>query len=171
METDRMKQLLEKFYDGLTTEQEELTLKEFFQGDDMPDSLLHEKELFLQLTANRTTVPPNLEEHLSRKIDEWERASQPRTFQLRWIGGIAASVVILLTIGSLLPIWNPTPKDTCASVEEAYLVAQKALILFSNSVNKGLDEVEDAGEKTTKTMQHVDKQLRLLDKQLQRVNE
>ena len=138
-----MKQLLEKFYDGMTTEQEELTLKKFFQGDDVPDSLLREKELFLQLTANRMTVPPNLEEHLSRKIDEWERASQPRTFQLRWIGGIAASVVILLTIGSLLPIWNPTPKDTCASVEEAYLVAQKALTLFSTSVNKGLDLFRD----------------------------
>lgn len=170
MEKDRMKQLLEKFYDGQTTEQEERVLKELFQGNDVPDSMLKEKELFLQLTAHEVAVPSDLEERLSQKIDEWDRASRPRTFQLRWIRGIAASVIVLLTVGSLLTPWGgPTRKDTCATVEEAYAEAQKALIMFSSSVNKGLDQVEVAGEKTTKTMHHVDKQLKLLDKQLQQV--
>lgn len=169
MDTVKMKQLLEKFYDGQTTDQEEQLLKEFFQGADIPDSLLPEKELFLQFTAHEVAVPTDLEERLSQKIDEWSR---PRTIRFRWIGSIAASIIVLLTIGALITPWGePTRKDTYTNVEDAYVEAQKALVMFSSSVNKGIGQVEEVKGKTTKTIKKVDKQLRLFDTKLKKEKE
>ena len=36
----------------------------------------------------------------------------------------------------------PAPQDTCATPEEAYVQAQKALIMLSSSLNKGIEKVE-----------------------------
>ena len=149
---NHIEKLLERYYNAETSEQEEQMLKDFFFNEDVPPYLQAEKAMFLQLQAS--DVPEGLEERLAQQIDQWGLSEQkvqkkPRVFRLQWIGSIAAS--LLLLIGMSWYMYEPPRKDTCATPEEAYAHAEKALILFSEALNKGLRPIE-AMEKTNQSI-------------------
>ena len=140
--------LLERYYDAQTSEAEEQRLKDFFLHEEVPVHLQAEKEMFLQLQA--TDVPEGLEERLSQSIDRWGK--KHRTLRLQWIGSIAASLLLLFGAGWYLQ--EPTRKDTCATPEEAYMEAQKALVLFSTALNKGMKQM-DVLQETTERVEKI----------------
>ena len=140
--------LLERYYDAQTSEAEEQRLKDFFLHEEVPAHLQAEKEMFLQLQA--TDVPEGLEERLSQSIDRWGK--KHRTLRLQWIGSIAASLLLLFGAGWYLQ--EPPRKDTCATPEEAYMEAQKALVLFSTALNKGMKQM-DVLQETTERMEKI----------------
>ena len=140
--------LLERYYDAQTSEAEEQRLKDFFLHEEVPAHLQAEKEMFLQLQA--TDVPEGLEERLSQSIDRWDK--KHRTLRLQWIGSIAASLLLLFGAGWYL---QDTPrKDTCATPEEAYIEAQRALVMFSTALNKGMKQM-DVLHETTERMEKI----------------
>ena len=140
--------LLERYYDAQTSEAEEQRLKDFFLHEEVPVHLQAEKEMFLQL--QETAVPEGLEERLSQSIDRWGK--KHRTLRLQWIGSIAASLLLLFGAGWYLQ--EPPRKDTCATPEEAYAEAQKALVMFSTALNKGMKQM-DALHETTERMEKI----------------
>jgi len=140
--------LLERYYDAQTSEAEEQRLKDFFLHEEVPAHLQAEKEMFLQLQA--TDVPEGLEERLSQSIDRW--GNKHRTLRLQWIGSIAASLLLLFGAGWYLQ--EPPRKDTCATPEEAYAEAQKALVMFSTALNKGMKQM-DALHETTERVEKI----------------
>ena len=149
---NHIEKLLERYYNAETSELEEQELKDFFRHEEIPPHLLAEKEMFLQFQISDT--PKGMEERLGNLIDQWELSEQKtqkkrRIFHLQWIGSIAAS--LLLVIGMNLYFHEPQRKDTCATPEEAYAHAEKALILFSEALNKGLRPIE-AMEKTNQSI-------------------
>lgn len=96
-------------------------------------------------------VPQGVEERLSAKIDEWERAElakqQPRLAVRKVVRylSVAASLVLLLGIG-----WyslqerepeNVALQDTYQNPEEAYTEAEKALGLLAFNLNKGMSHL------------------------------
>ena len=134
--------LLERYYDAQTSEAEEQRLKDFFLHEEVPAHLQAEKEMFLQLQVS--AVPEGLEERLSQSIDRWGK--KHRTLRLQWIGSIAASLLLLFGAGWYLQ--EPPRKDTCATPEEAYAEAQKALVMFSTALNKGMRQMDALHETT-----------------------
>ena len=140
--------LLERYYDAQTSEAEEQRLKDFFLHEEVPAHLQAEKEMFLQLQA--TDMPEGLEERLSQSIDRWGK--KHRTLRLQWIGSIAASLLLLFGAGWYLQ--EPPRKDTCATPEEAYMEAQKALVLFSTALNKGMKQM-DVLQETTERVEKI----------------
>ena len=140
--------LLERYYDAQTSEAEEQRLKDFFLHEEVPVHLQAEKEMFLQLQA--TDVPEELEERLSQSIDRWDK--KHRTLRLQWIGSIAASLLLLFGAGWYLQ--EPPRKDTCATPEEAYAEAQRALVMFSTALNKGMKQM-DALHETTERVEKI----------------
>ena len=140
--------LLERYYDAQTSEAEEQRLKDFFLHEEVPAHLQAEKEMFLQLQT--TDVPEGLEERLSQSIDRWGK--KHRTLRLQWIGSIAASLLLLFGAGWYLQ--EPPRKDTCATPEEAYAEAQKALVMFSTALNKGMRQM-DALHETTERVEKI----------------
>ena len=141
--------LLERYYDAQTSEAEERMLKDFFLHEEVPTHLQAEKEMFLQLQASK--VPEGLEERLSQSIDRWGK--KHRTLRLQWIGSIAASLLLLFGAGWYLQD-DTSRKDTCATPEEAYAEAQKALVMFSTALNKGMKQM-DALHETTERMEKI----------------
>jgi len=126
----------------------------------------------MQLAAQPAPeIPEELESRLSRKIDQWDTGEKrtlkikkhTRTLRLQWIGSIAASLLILLSVGLYLYKPYPAPQDTCATPEEAYVQAQKALIMLSSSLNKGIEKVESVQEATGKIQENVNEQLNRLN--------
>ncbi len=166
MNVHEIERLLARYYDGQTNEAEERQLKRFFAEADVPGHLQREKEILLALQAEAEDVPDGLEERLSRCIDEWEtRERRTLTVQkhhrlrrLQWIGSIAASVLILFSVGLFLDRPS-TPKDTCTTPEEAYIHAQRALTLLSTNLNRGMDELRTVQLTTERIQKQVNNQL------------
>ena len=136
--------LLERYYDAQTSEAEERMLKDFFLHEEVPIHLMAEKEMFLQLQAPK--IPEELEDRLSQSIAQWGK--KHRTLRLQWIGSIAASLLLLFGAGWYLQ--EPTRKDTCSTPEEAYAEAQRALVMFSTALNKGMKQMDVLHETTQK---------------------
>ena len=174
MNIDSINELLERYYNAQTTEEEEEELKRFFLEEQVPPLFAVEKEMFMQLQSSTGDgyVPKDLEERLSKAIDNWNIDKQitqkscqnNRVYHLQWLGSIAASILIVLSFG-WFP-YEPTPirTDTCATPEEAYIEAQKALAYFSMALNKGMKQMETA----QRTTENIEKNIL---KQLNKINE
>lgn len=115
-------------------------------------------------------VPAGLEDKLSRMIDEKVEEEQ-RFFHRnrfkrnwRWIGGIAATILLLLGIGygatgigeDMRP---PTPQDTFSDPEAAYKVLQATLMEVSTNLNKGIEQVEETRFDLTKVNQEIKQEI------------
>lgn len=153
MDTDNIRQLLDRYYDGQTNEREEQVLKDYFLQDDVPPQWVTDQRLFRQLYGANMPTIDGLEQRLSRQIDGWNRVEKTasrrsRTVGLRWMAGIAASLLLLFTIGLLVDRQQKqaqyaVQQDTFDDPRDAYAETQKALMMFSKSINKGLNKVEN----------------------------
>lgn len=153
MDTDKIRQLLDRYYDGQTNEREEQVLKDYFLQDDVPSQWATDQRLFRQLYGEDMSAVDGLEQRLSRQIDSWNRVEKTanrrsRTVGLRWMAGIAPSLLLLFTIGLLVDRQQKqaqyaVQQDTFDDPRDAYAETQKALMMFSKSINKGLNKVEN----------------------------
>ena len=153
MDTDKIRQLLDRYYDGQTNEREEQVLKDYFLQDDVPPQWATDQRLFRQLYGADMPAVDGLEQRLSRQVDSWNRVEKTanrrtRTISLRWIAGIAASLLLLFAIGLLVDRQQKqaqyaVQQDTFDDPRDAYAETQKALMMFSKSINKGLNKVEN----------------------------
>lgn len=153
MDTDNIRQLLDRYYDGQTSECEEQVLKDYFLQDDVPPQWATDQRLFRQLYGADMPAVDGLEQRLSRQIDSWNRVEKTasrraRTVGLRWIAGMAASLLLLFAIGLLVDRQQKqaqyaVQQDTFDDPRDAYAETQKALMKFSESINKGLNKVEN----------------------------
>ena len=168
MNTERINELLERYYEALTTEAEEEELRRFFVEGEVPTHLMAEKELFLQLQGASTSVvvPEGLEDRLSQAIDGWaaeeevlNRQHHSRIYRLRWIGSIAASVLVVLAIS--WSVYEPVRRDTYDTPEEAYAQAHDALMQFARALNKGTEQLAMVHGTTQKIEENINEYLTL----------
>jgi hypothetical protein len=160
MNINQIKQLITRYYDGQTSEAEEQRLYDYFCSPDVTNELQEERDFFRQMWGDVTT-PDGLEDRLSRQIDIWdkvERSAMQRTHTIRlhWIVGIAASFLILLSTGlylcqryyesDLAQQQNSIymSEETYDNPKDAYAETQRALTKFSETLNKGLEDVNKA---------------------------
>ena len=133
METKRIAELLDKYYRGETTLEEERQLKSFFQQEDTPEELQADKDVFLLYTGlaqQPVDLPEGLEERLSASIGRWQKESQRRRPWLRpsirlWSIGIAASLLIAAGMGIYLQKSEPKQHDTFTNPALAYQETQR----------------------------------------------
>lgn len=156
MNDQEIKALLDKYDNGLTTVREERLLEEALLGD-VPESLGGEAAYFQALHALQEPLSAevrNLEEKLSKEIDQWnvvERASgrKARRMSLRVVGLVAASLLLLFSLGVFLNNRQAQPAaiaeqtDTFNNPQDAQAAARKALAKFSTALNKGLDKMNN----------------------------
>ena len=168
MNTERINDLLERYYEALTTETEEEELRRFFAKGDVPAHLMGERELFLQLQAasDETVVPEGIEDRLSDAIDGWaaqeeaeKKRHHSRIYRLRWMSGIAASIVLILSFGWHL--YEPARRDTFATPEEAYAEAHEALMQFALALERGTQQIAMVHSTTEKIEESINEYLTL----------
>ena len=162
-----IEKLLARFYAGETTAEEEQTLKEYFARTDVPPALHADRDMFRQLTEeDLPEVPEGMEERLSAFIDRLEENETERHFHrpvIRWRRqlGMAAMICLLVSTGVyfLRPAQPPTPKDTCATPEEAQRETEKALSILAYGLRRGMEGVQTASQTTEKAHEQVIEQL------------
>ena len=160
-----IERLLKKFYDGVSTPEEELYLTEYFLNEENVDERWkEEQQLFRLLHDTQIQVPPGVSERLEKSIIQMGVSQKSLPRKRTWYYWISsAAAVALLCIGLFFAIRKPSPSrmtDTFSNPEEAALVAQQTLTFMSLQLNKGLDIAADAGQEFEKVNQLLNKHLK-----------
>jgi hypothetical protein len=135
MESDKIKILLEKYFEGNTTLAEEKELKTYFSSATVATELLQYQPLFAYFSQEK-------EQEFPLKM----ATTTTNKHRIVWWSA-AASVIVLFGIGSYVFLNNNPQKATSDlgtydDPEVAFRETQKALALLSNHVNVGIESVQ-----------------------------
>jgi hypothetical protein len=144
-----IEQLLEKYYNGETSLEEERKLRWYFQTRDVPEWLQPEKKMYDYFQKIRQEeLSPGFTQKLSKFIDKQQKA-QGKTIArtvLLWAGSAAAALIILLTVwlGYKEPFspYASAFQDTFDDPELAYLETKKVLLMVSEKMNEGTQNLQ-----------------------------
>jgi hypothetical protein len=159
MNYNSIKELLEKFYAGETSLEEEAILKRFFAEKDIPEALRADQALFRSLTAMEEESVLN--EDFDTAVLAQMEGSSVRWGRHQWVytlSGLAAAavVVISLWVGGVFAPQQPLP-GTINNPQVAYAETKKVLGEVSDNLNKGLTPVQSAVEKLDQPVQQMSK--------------
>jgi hypothetical protein len=147
---EKIKELLEKYFNGDTSLEEEEILHSFFTRQEVPANLKAEAGLFGYFNRERSgSLPGDLEQKLERKIAGSDPGLRKPGFRLSyyWISGIAAAVLILAGIFIDLQIRKNSSlivrKDTFEDPYLAYVEAKKALYMVSEQMNAATEPLKN----------------------------
>ena len=147
MNIEQIKSLLARFYEGLTTPEEERLLADFFRREDVPEELHEDKQLFLMLAQiSDQEMPTDIAEEITAFVNNLGQTEKkpvlPEVKQRKGIiyclktppkmwYRIAATVAILFAIGGVISHQkqNDPFRDTCKTPEEA-----ADAILYANDI-------------------------------------
>lgn len=153
--------LIDRFYEGSTTQEEEQLLMQVMTRDDLPEALHTDAEVFRalanesQLIHAEADVPQGLEERLMESIRQQEQreqltlvpTAQPRSFRLTrriWTSIAACLLVVALATPSLLKDNEADLEFTATELtqEEAEDYAAYALSMISTTMKSGMMELD-----------------------------
>ncbi|HJZ39184.1 MAG TPA: hypothetical protein VJ203_02340 [Bacteroidales bacterium] len=174
MENNRIKHLLEKYFEGQSTLAEEQELVEYFSGNhEFPDSLVRYRSMFSLLHMNRYQGVEirGMENKIAGLIRDDEASSKPLPGRKRFYRYAAAATIAVLVglSGVLLFQKSSSPvTDTYADPQLAYIEAQKALMYVSEKMNKGIKPLSSVSKINSATSQL--KSLEKMDRSLEMLN-
>ncbi|MDR1004688.1 MAG: hypothetical protein LBL97_06765 [Prevotellaceae bacterium] len=129
--------------------------------------------LIRRALADDRELPAGLSERLEQRIDRLTAGESTasshtlphRRYRLFLAGGVAAAMLAGAFLLFRLAMEPPAPKDTFTDPYRAALVAQDALTLMSEKLNKGLKPAADVGNEIDKVSRIFTDRLELLRKQ------
>jgi hypothetical protein len=160
MERTDIKQLLEKFYAGATTPEDECRLKAYFldSESDADESRAKDRALFRALYADgRHCMPEGVSARLETTLRRLEAPGRKRALWY-WTGSAAA--VALLCAGLFFATqggMQPAMADTYDNPEEAALMAEKTLLYVAATLNRGIEQTSVVGREVGKMNEVLDK--------------
>lgn len=138
MEHEKIKELLSKFYEGTTSEEEEAQLKEYL-ADPAVASLFPEAEY---MATFRTEIPEPSADFLNKleAVTHRERKMTSREEMIRYSMTIAATAVILIGTYLLFDYLRPDRmRDTYSDPEIAMAEVRSILTTVSQNMNTGTE--------------------------------
>ena len=98
-------------------------------------------------------IPEGLNQRLSSLIDELDAQERKRkSIRIRWWSTVSVAACVALAIGIGTHTHSQDDKlIEVNSVEEAQVQTERALMAFSQALNKGLKQIEKADETTART--------------------
>lgn len=155
--------MLEKYYEGESTVEEEVYLKNFFSLGNIPEDLINEKEIFSYYLKSAIVPEPSLvfEKNIIAALDSIGEASLDQ--KRRRAFGIFTSVaalILILTGSYFFFIHKSEPRDTFSDPEIAYAETMKILYGVSIRLNKGtqaLDRMSSMQEVTRQSLETINR--------------
>lgn len=173
---DEIKRLLNTYYDGNTSIEQEKLLCDFFATTtDIPAELETERQLFMALqsaTKIDIDIPADLEQSLIAHIDNLER--QETQNRRKWIKpfsiiSVAASIIILIAIG--LKFVNLNDKVV---THETILVSEIKNNIIDNKIDNTIkieQQEPDLAEEATKKTQETKTKKRIKRQRINKTNQ
>ena len=170
MDWERLKELLEKYWAGLSDLDEEREIAEMLFRDDLPEHFQREKALFDFYATQKGVV---LEQsHSESYLISAQRTGGKRgkhiVFGFWNILKVAAAIVVVATAGWLIreeirerPASIQPIADTFEDPEQAFEETKKALKMLSRNLSKGRKEAEKfkAFNEAQEKARHLDKEV------------
>jgi hypothetical protein len=181
-----IRKLLDRFYTGETTLEEEQILQDYFSSTSIPEELMPDRDLFRSLgnASDSVAVPEGMNQKILDVIDQQEKKLvRTRRISVFSLSGLAAGllVVIALYMGYFRAdrpgMLAHQMTDTYENPQDAYEEARRTLAYVSAKLNtgtSGLEHVKQVSKTTSDPLKSLSKinkgtkELSLLG-QLQRV--
>ena len=147
-EIKRIQNLLDKYMDGATSNEEEATLRKYFEehGNDIPEEWESYRALFSYIGFEQMNLSQILKEEEEEKEDsekkdfekkDFEKKEAPRRRWLKYFGtSVAAAAVIAFLIVGIQKIAQPQPE--CYAVIDGKVYTDQEFVH-----NEALDALED----------------------------
>jgi hypothetical protein len=181
-----IRKLLDRFYLGDTTLEEERSLQEYFSSTQVPEELIPDRDLFRSMESGNEAiqVPVDLDRKILAGIDREERKHlRTRRISIYSLSGLAAGLLVVITLytgyfrqgGST----RLALQDTYENPQDAYEEARRTLAFVSAKLNEGTGELKHV-QQVSKTAADPLKSLSKINKgtkelsllgQIQRVND
>lgn len=145
MKREELNKLLEKYYDGETSREEEEILMNFFSGDSVLTEYQAEKEIFSHYAGSERIPVPSVdfEDRILKGIDDLEKKQRSISLKKRYIKVMSAAAAILLLIGSYFVFFNKeVQEDTFSDPQLAYAETMRILNEVSVKLNKGTEALK-----------------------------
>jgi hypothetical protein len=174
MDIKEIQALLEKYFEGNTTLEEDQALLDYFSADAIDPKLRSWQQQFrlLQTAREPLTFDPGFENRLAELI-EAENEIPFRKHKTRKITrfAIAATIAVLIGISGVIVLnreWHED-KDTFSDPQLAYAEAQKTLLFVSQKMNQGMKPLTavskiNAGAKPLKSLKKLDHSMDMLNR-------
>jgi hypothetical protein len=145
MEENKLKELLDKYYDGATSPEEELEIKNYFSGDKVFPGYEAEKDIFRYYSGmEKIDVPSaDFEMRIVKSLDDLERIKLKNDNRKRYITLFSAVATILIMIGSwFFLLREREPADTFSDPTLAYAETMRILNNVSVNLNRGTEALK-----------------------------
>ena len=173
---ENIKNLLSRYYDGMTSLEEEKYLKKYLSEHHVSESLLADQTILSFTKPEEVSLFPANEIWAKIKQNEYKKKNNWRVIGV--VSSIAASLLILISVGTWY-FWLPVKQvtfgsDTYSNPKEAYMVVQKYLGFASSKLSYAYTEIKPIEKLTipSEAMQpflDIEKNLQRLN-QLNRIN-
>lgn len=146
MEQEKIKELLGKYFEGLTSEEEELMLKELVKSSSLQETFGEE---FGYLASPPPIIPEpseGFEDRLEGVTHVTATIRSPR-LRLAWLTAISAAVAVIAGIWILYGIFRePRTRDTFSDPVIAMAEVKNILFSVSERMNAGTSQLQQVGE-------------------------
>ena len=164
--------LLNKYYQGLSSDDEEKILHDFFSGADVPDGYAAESAMFGYMDSSSIPGPsPGFEERIISSLDRLDHVpSKKRIISRKLVlafSGIAAGIIVIF--GSWI-FSRSTGENTFSDPEIAYAETLKILYEVSEKLNMGTAHLEPVSKMNIKGLdglQVLSESKKIVDKNLE----
>ncbi len=149
MELTTIRELVDKYWNGETSLEEEAQLQRYFQEEEAPADLKKEAALFRYYQSNTRfrTLDERFDEQLTQRIEQ--KQAKQRWLAYQPLLRIAAAVVLVILAAVLFRTeWigetNPVAaEDTYEDPRLAYEQTKEALLLVSSLMNEGTQHIQE----------------------------
>jgi hypothetical protein len=175
MNTEELNSLLEKYYNGESTEKEEKALKEFFSGNNVPEGYAAEKEIFSYYLATEKIPEPSagFEARILAGIDSCDKRESQKLRKLILTYMSSAAGLLLLAASYFFIIHRTESQDTFTEPKMAYLETMKILLDVSTRLNHGtqaLEPVSKINKLTKESFSTIIKSATIVEKNLKNLD-
>ena len=149
MSDEELKRLIEKYYSGISAEDDEKALRAFFSSNNAPQGYEAEKEIFSFFMETGKVPEPSadFEDRIIRAIDSSSENIGSYGIRRLLVPLLSAAAGLLILAGSyFFFIHRAEPADTYSDPEIAYAETMKILIDVSSRINEGVRPLEPVGK-------------------------
>lgn len=163
MNEERLKQLLDRYYNGTSSEQEEALLREYFISNDLIPGYEAEKEIFCHYSGTEYFPGPSddLEEKILKSVYESENNQKRIITGKPLYALLSIAATLLLLFGSYYFLFYKTEqRDTFSDPTIAYAETMKILTNISVKLNKStmkLQPLTRLSSATLSSLESIDK--------------
>jgi hypothetical protein len=163
MNIQRIEKILERYYNGETSLEEERELRDFFSGEKVPPNLVSIRDQFTIADHSKDgdVLSDDFDEKILSQLQHDNIIHMPRSKRQRifWMAGIAASILILVGVFFKSNFYTNKIEDTFSDPEIAYHETKKILQFVSSKLNKGTENLDQMNkfDNSLASLKNVDK--------------